>query len=94
MNKEEKKLIDTLIKYSTIQKGTVSTQKDSGIKYRYDSYIFKYKSAHTYIVNMFKKVAGVKKLIVIDDYSIYYDRPIFKGQPNGRFIMKKLIILG
>ena len=90
MNAQEKKLIEAIIKNSTITKGRESIGKDK-VKYRYDAYNFKYSSAFNSLVNQFEKLAGVKKLIQIDEYSIYYDRPLYKGQVNGNFRMTKLI---
>ena len=91
MTKQEKSLIDAIKKNSTVKKGTVSTSKVDGVKYRYDTYIFKYPSAFNSLVKKFEDLAGRKKNLVIGNYSIFYDRPIYVGQRNGNFTMTELV---
>ena len=91
MTKEEKSLIDQIKKHSTIKKGIVSVSKEDGVKYRYDTYVFNYPSAYNSLVKKFESLAGRKKNIVIDNFSIHYDRPIYVGQRNGNFTMTELI---
>ena len=91
MTKQEKDLIAEIKKYSTVKKGTVSVSKADGVKYRYDTYIFNYPSAFNSLVKKFEALAGTKKNIVIGNYQIHYERPIYKGVRNGNFIMTELV---
>ena len=91
MTKQEKDLIAEIKKYSTVKKGVITTSKTDSVKYRYETYIFNYPSAFTSLVNKFEKLAGIKKNIIIGDFQIHYERPIYKGARNGNFIMTELI---
>ena len=91
LSKKEKELINEIKRNSTVKKGTVSVSKSDNVKYRYDTYIFKYPSAFNSLVKKFEALAGNKKNINIGNYSIYYDRPTFIGQRNGNFTMTELV---
>ena len=95
-----KKLIKEIEKHSNYEEGEVLTAYD-GEKYRYDNYTLKYKSASNWLVLLFdramkentRKNSDLTQFFYGDDYSFSYDRPTFKGQPNGTMRMRKLVIL-
>ena len=93
------KLIEELKKYSDYKEGEVLTNAE-GEKYRYHYWKLKYRSASNWLVKLFmrasKENTGVdyNKQFAVGDYSFYYDRPEFKGQPNGSMQMRKLEVLG
>jgi hypothetical protein len=91
MTKEEKSLINAIKKNSTVKKGRISISKFDNVKYRYDTYIFNYPNALNYLVEKYEKLAGRKNNLLIENFSIHYERPIYKGQRNGTFIMTELI---
>jgi len=91
LSKKEKDLINDIKRNSTVKKGTVSVSKADNVKYRYDTYIFNYPNAFNSLVRKFEALAGRNKNLNIGNYSIFYDRPIFKGQGNGNFIMTELV---
>lgn len=92
------RLIAELEKHSDIEFGTISTKED-GEKYRYVHYKFKYPHAHNWLINIFYKASkenggkGYETQFHSGIYTFWYDRPKFKGQPNGKMGMKKLEIL-
>ena len=93
------KLIEELKKYSNYEKSEVFTNSE-GEKYCYHHWKLKYRSASNWLVKLFmrasKENTGVdyNKQFAVGDYSFYYDRPEFKGQPNGSIKMRKLEVLG
>jgi hypothetical protein len=95
LNKDVQKLVDAIKKNSTVHQGVDSVGPD-GVKYRWDHYYFNYKSALNFLVNMFEKHAGTSRRFYIPELnlSIAYDRPTFKGEPNGKFKMAELIEYG
>ena len=92
------KLISEIKKHSTITEGRVSTATD-GSKYRYDNYVLKYPSTANWLVNLFEKAAqennkkNATQFSYKDKYSISFQRPKFKGEPNGKIIMSELVEL-
>jgi len=92
------KLISEIKKHSTITEGRVSTAID-GSKYRYDNYVLKYPSTANWLVNLFEKAAqennkkNATQFSYKDKYSISFQRPKFKGEPNGKIIMSELVEL-
>jgi hypothetical protein len=96
MTTSTQKLIQTLESNSVVIEGKISTAKD-GVKYRYDMFVLKYENAANWLVSLFEKAVlenGVSKYstqFISGDYSFHYDRPKFKGTPNGKIKMTKLI---
>jgi hypothetical protein len=94
-----KKLIEEIKKHSYIVKGKGSVTKD-GEKYRYDTYMLKYPNSSNWLVSLFEKAAKENtgknyntQFNYIDTYSFYYDRPIYRGMPNGKISMSKLVLM-
>jgi hypothetical protein len=96
--KHTKRLIDALEKYSDYTEGVVQTNQD-GEKYRYDNWILKYRSANNILAALFNKACeentgnNYSRQFTSGDYSFYFERPEFRGKPNGRITMKKLVVL-
>ena len=92
-------LIAALNKHGVVITGTESVSKVDGVKYRYDIVELKYKSAHNWLVRLFEKAAvenGAKSYetkFFSGDSCFSYDRPVFKGSPNGKIGMSLLVIL-
>lgn len=91
MTELETKLIQSIIANSTKIEGKVSVSKRDGVQYRYDRYIFNHKAAANWLVSLFEKVAGNSNQIQIGNFSIYYDRSIYKNTANGIFKTTELI---
>lgn len=94
-----KKLIKEIEKYSNYEKGEVLTNED-GDKYRYDNWKLKYKNAANFLVRLFEKASTENtgkyyntQFFYGDQYSFAFERPEFKGQPNGTIYMRKLVLL-
>jgi hypothetical protein len=94
-----KKLIEELKKHSFYQRGIVSVSKD-GQKYRYDHYKLKYANSSNWLVKLFEKAAEENtgkpyytQFHHTDHFSFNYDRPTYKGVPNGRMSMSELILM-
>ncbi len=94
-----KKLIEELKKHSFYQRGIVSVSKD-GQKYRYDHYKLKYANSSNWLVKLFEKAAEENtgkpyytQFHHTDHFSFNYDRPKYKGVPNGRMSMSELILM-
>lgn len=91
------KLIEYLKANSDTTKGKESRSED-GTRYRYDRIALR-QNAPNWLVSLFEKIAvenGFRRYctqITIGNNSISYDRPKFKGEPNGKIIMAELIEL-
>ena len=95
-----KKLIEELKKHSFYEKGSVSISKDGRQRYRYDHYKLRYPNSSNWLVKLFEKAAEENtgkpyhtQFFHTDKYSFSYDRPKFRGLPNGRMSMSELILM-
>lgn len=96
--KHTEKLLKAILPICNVKVGPVSTAKD-GVKYRYDYYETKYPSIFNSVVELFAKAAeenGQSRYstnFMTENMSFNYERPPFKGQPNGKIRFSKLIII-
>jgi hypothetical protein len=92
------KLESALNTYSTKSTGETYTNEE-GISYHYETYTLNYNNTPYWLSNLFAKAAKENnanhaKQFNNNNTSFLFDRSAYKGQPNGKITMKKLIIEG
>jgi hypothetical protein len=93
------KLIVELKKHSDYKKGKEGFDKETGQKYRYDSYTLKYPYASYWLVKLWDKSAeengekNSRNFIYKNKHSFSFDRGTFKGERDGRIRFVELIEL-